>query len=241
MSPLPRYALVTGAARGIGLEVCRQLAARDFVVHLTARSHERATRAAASLGTPPDRVRPMALDVADPASVAAAADTLAREPGQLDVLVNNAGAFSSPRETACAADLDAARTVFDVNLFGAWRVTQAMLPLLRRGIAPRVVNVASGAGSHDDGRFGLATTSGDASYGIAKAALLALTTKLAVELKGDGILVNAVCPGLTASRPGEPLRARPVANGAAGIVWAALLRGDGPTGGFFRDRERVPW
>jgi NAD(P)-dependent dehydrogenase (short-subunit alcohol dehydrogenase family) len=241
MSPLPRYALVTGAARGIGLEVCRQLAARDVIVFLPARTLARAASAAASIDAPPDRVRPLPLDVADPRSVAAAADTLAREPGQLDVLVNNAGAFSSPRETASAADLAAARAVLDVNLFGAWRVTQAVLPLLRRGIAPRVVNVASGAGSHDDGRFGLATSSGAASYGVAKAALLALTTKLAVELKDDGILVNAVCPGLTATRPGEPLRARPVSNGAAGIVWAALLGGDGPTGGFFRDRERVPW
>ena len=144
-------------------------------------------------------------------------------------------------ETALTADLDTARAVLATNLFGAWRVTQAMLPLLRRSRAPRILNVASGAGSHGDPQFGLATGAGVASYGVSKAALLALTTKLAVERPED-ILVNAVCPGLTATAPGmEAMGARPFAEGAAGILWAASLPKDGPTGGFFRDEQPLPW
>ena len=144
----------------------------------------------------------------------------------------------SPAQSAALEAL----AVLEANLFGAWRTTQALLPLLRRSGAGRVVNVASGAGSHGDPQFGLATGAGVASYGISKAALCALTTKLAVELRDDGILVNAVCPGLTATAPGmEAMGARPVHDGAAGVVWAATLPDDGPSGGFFRDGRALPW
>jgi NAD(P)-dependent dehydrogenase (short-subunit alcohol dehydrogenase family) len=157
-------------------------------------------------------------------------------------LVNNAAVVADWAETACSADLEAARVVFETNLFGAWRLTQALVPLLRRSRTGRVVNVASGAGSHGDPQFGLATGAGVASYGISKAALGALTTKLALELRADDVLVNAVCPGLTATAPGMgAMGARPVADGAAGVVWAATLPDDGPTGGFFRDGEPLPW
>lgn len=242
MHTAEHVALVTGAAQGIGLEVCRQLAARGGTVVLTARTRERATAAAASIGGTPGRILPMAADVTSDESLAALASGVEREVGRLDALVNNAAMVADWTETASLANLDTARAVFDTNVFGAWRATQALLPLLRRSPAARIVNVASGAGSHGDAQFGLATGPGVASYGISKAALVALTTKLAVELRDAGILVNAVCPALTATAPGmEAIGARPVAEGARGIVWAATLPDDGPTGRFVRDEADVPW
>jgi NAD(P)-dependent dehydrogenase (short-subunit alcohol dehydrogenase family) len=163
--------------------------------------------------------------------------------GRLDVLVNNAAAYVDWSETALSADLEAAHEVLETNLFGAWRTCQVFLPLIQHSEHGRIVNVSSGAGSHGDLRFGLATNRGSvSSYGISKAALNALTTKLAAELEGTGILVNAACPGLTATAPGmESMGARPIPEGAASVVWAATLPDDGPTGGFFRDGEPLPW
>jgi NAD(P)-dependent dehydrogenase (short-subunit alcohol dehydrogenase family) len=131
----------------------------------------------------------------------------------------------------------------ETNLFGAWRLSQALLPLLRRSPSPRIVNVSSGAGSHDDAAFGLRARGGAAAtYGISKAALNALTATLAAELVETTVLVNAVCPGLTATWPGaEEMGARPVAESAPGVVWAATLPDDGPRGGFFRDAAPLPW
>jgi NAD(P)-dependent dehydrogenase (short-subunit alcohol dehydrogenase family) len=226
--------LVTGAARGIGREVARQLAQRGDTVIASARDGEQARVVADELGT-----RAIQLDVTDEASVAAAAGALDR----LDVLVNNAAAFVDWAEMASGADLDAARSVLDTNLFGGWRVTQAMLPLLRRSAHPRIVMVSSGAGSHADEQFGLTRRGGAAaSYGVSKAALNALTATLAAELADTSILVNCVCPGLTATWPGaEQMGARPIADGAASVVWAATLPDDGPRGEFFRDGARLGW
>ena len=132
--------------------------------------------------------------------------------------------------------------MLETNLFGTWRVIQALLPALRRADHGRIVNVGSGAGSHGAADFGLATNPGSAGYAISKAALHALTAKLAVELADDGILVNAVDPGLTATSPGmEEMGARPIADGAAGIVSVALRGPDGPTGTLTRDGEPLPW
>ena len=236
--------LVTGAARGIGLEVARQLAQRGATVLIGARDADRA-RAVAQEAADAGDVRALAvgLDVADASSVRAAAGALERDPGRLDVLVNNAAAYVDWTETASAADLAAAEAVVQTNLFGAWRVTQALLPLLRRSPHPRVVNVSSGAGSHGDEQFGLTRRGGTAAtYGISKAALNALTATLAAELAGTPVLVNAACPGLTATWPGaEQMGARPVAEGAASVVWAATLPDDGPRGGLFRDGRPLPW
>jgi NAD(P)-dependent dehydrogenase (short-subunit alcohol dehydrogenase family) len=226
-------ALITGAARGIGLEVGRQLAA-DHDVILTARDRSAGSAAAAEVGA-----RFEVLDVTDPSACAA----LAAATPELDVLVANAAAFVDWGEVASAADLAAAREVLDVNLFGTWRVVQAFLPHLRRSDHPRIVVVASGAGSHGDPDYGLGARGGRAaSYGISKAAVLALVTTLAAELADTPVLVNAVDPGLTATFPGAAdMGARPVGAGAAGIAWAARLPDDGPTGGFFRDGEPHPW
>jgi NAD(P)-dependent dehydrogenase (short-subunit alcohol dehydrogenase family) len=238
----PRTVLITGAAKGLGREVARQLAAEGHHVLLAARRAADADAAAAELGERVDALG-VDLDVTDPDAVAAATATLSAAPGGLDVLVNNAAGYVDWTETASGADLDASRAVMEVNLYGSWRLTQALLPLLRRSPAPRIVNVSSGAGSHGDPAFGLTARGGAAaSYGISKAALNALTSTLATELAATGVLVNAVCPGLTATYPGaEAMGARPVEESATGVVWAATLPADGPTGGFFRDREPLPW
>ena len=239
-----RVVLVTGAARGIGKEVARQLAGLGATVLIGARNADHAKATAEELSLAGDvRPLPVALDVADDASVGMAVRALEDDPGRLDVLINNAAAYVDWSETAAGADLAAARHVLEVNLFGPWRLTNALLPLLRRSPHPRIVNVSSGAGSHGDDQFGLTRRSGAAaSYGISKAALNALTSTLAAELAGTPILVNAVCPGLTATWPGaEAMGARPVNDGAASVLWAATLPDDGPTGELRRDGQPLAW
>jgi NAD(P)-dependent dehydrogenase (short-subunit alcohol dehydrogenase family) len=226
--------LVTGAGKGIGREVARQLVERGDTVIVSARDAARARAVADELGADA-----LALDVTDGGSVAAAVEEL----GELDVLINNAAAFVDWAGMGSVADLDTARGVLDTNLLGTWRVTQAVLPLLRRSAHPRIVMVSSGGGSHGDEQFGLTRRGGTAAtYGISKAAVNALTATLAAELVDTPILVNAVCPGLTATWPGaEAMGARPVADGAASVAWAATLPDDGPRGGFFRDGEPLAW
>ena len=236
-------ALVTGANRGLGFEVCRQLAQNGMTVILTARDAEKAMTAAAELKADGLNVVGKTLDIDDEASIRAVADDVEEEFGALDVLVNNAAAFADWQEKASTADLAASWKTLETNLYGPWRVTQIFLPLLRRSANARIVNVSSGAGSHGDTGFGLTTFNGTvATYGVSKAAVNALTAKFASELAGTGILVNAVCPGLSATFSGaEQMGARPVSEGAASIVWAALLPADGPNGGFFRDGKPLPW
>jgi NAD(P)-dependent dehydrogenase (short-subunit alcohol dehydrogenase family) len=241
---MDKVAVVTGGGRGIGLEVCRQLAERGMTVVLTARDPEKANAAAEQLVGEGLDVIPKALDVSNDESVRGLAAELEQEFGTLDVLVNNAAAHADWSEMASSADLGSARGVLETNLLGAWRVCQVFLPLIRRSRHGRIINVSSGAGSHGDPQFGLTTTNrgSAASYGISKAAINALTAQLAAELEGTGVLVNAVCPGLTASAPGmEAMGARPISEGAASVVWGAIIPDGGPTGGFFRDSEPLPW
>jgi NAD(P)-dependent dehydrogenase (short-subunit alcohol dehydrogenase family) len=236
-------ALVTGGARGIGFEVGRQLAERGMTVILGARDPDKAIAAAEELAGEGLDVLAGAIDVTDGESVSVLAAWVEGEFGVLDVLVNNAAAFADWSETASGADLESSRAVIDANLFGPWRVCQTFLPLMERSEHGRIVNVSSGSGSHGEQQFGLATPGGmAASYAISKAALNALTSKLAAELDGTGILVNSVDPGLTATAPGmEQMGARPIPEGAASVVWAATIPDDGPKGGFFRDGEPLPW
>lgn len=235
-------ALVTGANRGIGFEVCRQLGQRGMRVFLAARHAREGSAAVAALQAEGLDVRFLRLDVLLPESIQAMAEQLQREADHLDVLVNNAGAITNWTETASTADLNESHVVLETNLFGPWRLIQRLLPLLRWSENARVVNVSSAAGSHGDPLVGLAAPGGLApSYAVSKAALNALTSKLAAEL-APHVRVNAVCPGLTATFAGaEQAGARPVQAGAAGVVWAATLPKDGPTGGFFRDGQPLPW
>jgi NAD(P)-dependent dehydrogenase (short-subunit alcohol dehydrogenase family) len=238
-----RVVLITGAAKGIGRETAAQLGGLGATVLLSARQAAHARAAAEELANTGDvRGLEVDFDVADAGSVSAAAEAVASH-GRLDVLINNAAAYVDWAETAAGADLQEASRVLETNLLGSWRVTQALLPLLRQSAQPRIVFVSSGAGSHGDEQFGLTRRGGAAaSYDISKTALNGLVSTLAAELKRSPILVNAVCPGLTATWAGaEQMGARPVAEGAASVVWAATLDDDGPSGGFFRDGAPLAW
>jgi NAD(P)-dependent dehydrogenase (short-subunit alcohol dehydrogenase family) len=228
-------AVVTGANRGIGLEVARQLAARDFDVVLGSRDEENGERAAARLASGGQPVTPRMLDVADRGSVERFAEWLTDETGELDVLVNNAAIHYDTWQHAAGADLDVVREALETNLLGAWRMAGACLPLLRESEHARIVNVSSGAGSLADMSSG-----GAPAYSASKTALNALTRMLAADLRADNILVNSVCPGWVATDMGGP-GGRPISEGAASVVWAALLPDDGPTGGFFRDGRPIRW
>jgi NAD(P)-dependent dehydrogenase (short-subunit alcohol dehydrogenase family) len=217
--PVPT-ALVTGANRGLGLEVARQLAARGYDVLAGARDP----------GAVPDGLNAVRLDVTDQGTIGA----LQREIGALDVLVNNAAIHYDTWESVLTADLDTVREALETNTLGAWRMAMAFAPLLRESPHGRLVNVSSGAGALSGMRDGAP------AYSISKAALNALTLMLADALRRDRVLVNAVCPGWVATDMGGP-GGRSVHDGAAGIVWAATLPDDGPTGGFFRDGRPIDW
>jgi NAD(P)-dependent dehydrogenase (short-subunit alcohol dehydrogenase family) len=230
-----RVALVTGASRGIGREVARGLAAAGCEVLLSARSAEAAHEAAEEIarehgGT----VRPLVLDVADPRSIEAATELVRVEPGRLDVLVNNAGIGTDFGVSGTTPDFEEMDRELRTNFYGAYRLTVALLDLLRASSHPRIVNVSSGMG-------GVAEMGGwSPGYRVSKAAMNAMTRILSTELAGDGFLINSACPGFVATDMGGPMGAtKSVQDGAAGIIWLATLPDDGPTGGFFRDGQPV--
>lgn len=231
-----RVAVVTGANRGIGLEVVRQLAAAGDTIVLGTRDLAAGERAAASVpaSAAGGRVLVRRLDVTDQASLDAIAEELAADQGRVDVIVNNAAIHYDTWQQAAGADLGVVAEALDTNLIGAWRTVNSLLPLVRASAHGRIVNVSSEAGS-------LASMGGGTpAYGASKAALNALTRMLASELRPDGILVNSVCPGWVATDMGGP-GGRPVEAGAASVMWAIDLPDDGPTGGFFRDGAPVPF
>jgi NAD(P)-dependent dehydrogenase (short-subunit alcohol dehydrogenase family) len=231
-----RVALVTGANRGIGREIAAQLAAAGDTVILTARDRSKATAAAEALTVRDAGGAVVAheLDVTDSASAGALAGFVGERFGRLDVLVNNAAIHYDTQQLAGGADLTIVREALETNLLGAWRVTQALLPLLRRSEHGRIVNVSSEGGSLTNMGGGIP------AYRTSKAALNALTRMLAAELRADRILVNSVCPGWVATDMGGP-GGRPVQDGAVSIIWAVELPDDGPTGGFYRDGRSLPW
>jgi NAD(P)-dependent dehydrogenase (short-subunit alcohol dehydrogenase family) len=225
-------AVVTGANRGIGLEVCRQLAVEGYAVVLGSRDLDKGRAAAFRLNM--DEIVACQLDVADDDSVRTAAEWVVERFGRCDALVNNAAILYDTWARAESADLGVIHEALETNLFGAWRTTLAFLPLLRAAPHGRVVNVSSGGGSLAD------MGGGTPAYSVSKAALNALTRVLAAELRSSGTLVNAICPGWVATDMGGP-GGRPVAAGAASVVWGVTLPDDGPTGGFFRDGRPVRW
>lgn len=227
--------LVTGANRGIGLEVARQLASEHgHIVLLGARSAAKGASAADALRAEGLDVTPVTLDVTDPSTIHAVAQQIDSQHGRLDVLINNAAVDYDTDQHAITADLERVRQDLETNVFGAWNVLQNLLALLRRSEHPRVVNVSSGAGALTD------MGSGTPAYSLSKAGINVLTRKWAAELQDANVLVNSICPGWVATEMGGS-GGRPVVDGAAGITWAATLPDDGPTGGFFRDRRPVDW
>lgn len=220
-----RVALVSGASRGIGAEIARELAAdHGFLVFAGARNPAEVDRT--------DGVEPIRLDVTDQATIDAARDRIASDPGRLDSLVNNAGVYGDPIGAA-DYDLDGAHEVLEVNTFGPWRLIEAFLPLMRESRQPRIVNVSSGAGQLSD------MNGSRAAYRISKAGLNALTRTLASDERW--VKVNTMCPGWVRTDMGGSAAPRSVEEGADTAVWLATLPDDGPTGGFFRNRKPIPW
>ena len=225
-----RAALVTGANRGIGLEVCRQLASRGLRVILTARDPKEGAAAARALRDEGLDVVAEPVDVTDAASIR----SLARQV-DADVLINNAAVLIGENATMTGTRINDLRKTFETNVFGAVAFAQAFVPrMVERGYG-RVVNVSSGAGQ-------LSTMTDYApAYSMSKAALNAFTRLLAAETSGSGVLVNCVDPGWVRTRMGGPTAPRGVEQGADTIVWLATLPAKGPTGGFFRDRKQIEW
>jgi NAD(P)-dependent dehydrogenase (short-subunit alcohol dehydrogenase family) len=224
-------ALVTGANKGIGLETARQFGARGFTVLAGARDEERGLAAERELRADGVDVRFVSLDVTADASVREAADWIEREYGRLDILVNNAGiARGNP---ASETDLDTMREVYEVNVFGVIRVTNAMLPLLRRAPAARIVNVSSEVGSISsmtDPASPLGQMPASLAYPSSKSALNMITAIYAKELRGTPIKVNAANPGYTKTDLNHNSGFRSVTEGAEVSVYLATLPADGPSG-----------
>jgi NAD(P)-dependent dehydrogenase (short-subunit alcohol dehydrogenase family) len=238
-----RIALVTGANKGIGLEIARQLAARhSMIVLLAARDADLGQQAAEKLRADGLDVRPIVLDVTDQKSIAAAAEQVDREFGRLDVLVNNAGIFVDPGPPS-QVTMDALRRTYETNVFGVVAVTLAMLPLLKKSTGGRIVNLSSGLGSlaqQSDVNWEFADKK-FLAYNSSKTALNAITVQFAADLRGTGIKVNAADPGYTATDMNQQRGLRTVQQGATAALRLATLSADGPTGGYFDEDGPLPW
>jgi NAD(P)-dependent dehydrogenase (short-subunit alcohol dehydrogenase family) len=243
-----KVALVTGANKGIGYAVAQRLAGLGMAVLVAARDPGRGAAAADAVRSAGGDAYPLILDVLDPASIAAAAAAVADRFGRLDVLVNNAGiAGDRAGQRPGAVDVAAVRAVFETNLFGVIAVTEALLPLLRRSAAGRIVNVSSGTasmGRMSDATHYLSRLPAVAGYPVSKAALNMLTVQYAKALAPDGILVNAVAPGACATdfAAGLPFEITRTADQGAEIAVRLATFGYGcPSGGFYEDEGAVPW
>jgi NAD(P)-dependent dehydrogenase (short-subunit alcohol dehydrogenase family) len=238
-----RIALVTGANKGIGFEIARQLGEAGMLVLLGARDARRGAAAAAALRERGLDVHHIELDLERADTIRAAAARISGEFQRLDVLVNNAGIAERADSSPSKADINAVRRVMEINFFGTLAVTQAMLPLLRASAAGRIVNLSSGLGSlawngDPDWEFAAVKLLG---YNTSKAAVNMLTVQLAAELRGTAIKVNAADPGFTATDLNGHSGQQTVEQGAAEAVRLALLSADGPTGGFSSAAGANPW
>jgi NAD(P)-dependent dehydrogenase (short-subunit alcohol dehydrogenase family) len=247
-----KVALVTGANKGIGRGAAEQLAASGMTVLIGARDSRRGEEAASALRAVGGDVHAVTLDVTDAAVVRKAAQQIEERFGHLDVLINNAGITGSGQvspqdaydQVPSTVDLEMVRAVFETNVFGVISVTNAMLPLLRRSPAPRIVNVSSHAGSltiTSDPDGPLASLLASAAYSPSKTALNALTVQYANELRKEGILVNAVAPGFVDTDSNNHTGFLTVEQGAEVLVRLATLDADGPTAGFFAAEGPLPW
>lgn len=237
-----KIALVTGGNQGIGFEICRQLGQAGVRVLVGARNAERGGEAARLLNAEGGDAACIRMDVTDASQVSAAAEDIARSCGRLDILVNNAGVLL-PESRPGESDAELVRQVYETNVFGVVRVTQAMLPLLRKSAGGRIVNLSSSLASlrlHGDPSFELGSFL-MLGYNSSKTAVNALTVMWAKDLAEDGIKVNAADPGYCATAMTGYASSRFAAEGAREPVRLALLPDDGPSGGFFGDEGPIPW
>jgi len=227
-------ALITGANKGIGREVARQLAAKGFYVFVGARNAKAGRKAAEEIANRAGKVTFLEIDVADNDSVTNAAREFAKVEDHLDVLVNNAGIIVDGDNAILEISDDLFRNTLETNTLGALRVTRAFVQLLRKSKAPRVINVSSGGGQLTGGADGWSP-----AYCISKTALNGVTVQLATAL--PKFAVNSVCPGWVRTEMGGENASRSVEEGADTIVWLASEAPQDLTGKFLRDRKEIPW
>ena len=229
--------MITGGNRGIGLEICRQLAERsELRVILCSRDAAKGETAIKTIKNHILNISSEVLDVSDARSIETFAQRMAKQHGRCDVLINNAGVMLDPRGSRVLdSKVETWQDTLAVNLLGPLRLIQALVPLMKKNRYGRIVNVSSGQGQLSD------MGSGTPAYRVSKTALNALTRTLAAELHGSGILVNAMCPGWVKTDMGGPGAPRSVEQGADTAVWLATLPEGGPSGGYFRDRKPIPW
>ena len=229
-----KTALITGANKGIGYEVARQLAAKGFHAFVGARNEKAGRKAAEEIAKPSCKATFLEIDVADSNSVTTAAREFSKIEDHLDVLVNNAGIIVDEDNAILEISDDLFRKTLETNTLGALRVTRAFAPLLRKSKAPRVINVSSGGGQLTGGADGWAP-----AYCISKTALNGVTVQFAAAL--PKFAVNSVCPGWVRTEMGGEIASRSVEEGAETIVWLASEALQDLTGKFLRDRKEIPW
>jgi len=239
MTKEKRIALVTGANKGIGFEVARDLARKGFHVFLGARDTEAGEAAAEKLRKEGEKedygeIRFLKIDVSKPDSIRHAAEEFSRKSDRLDTLVNNAGILLDDDKDVLMVAPEIFETTLRTNMLGALLVSRAFVPFLKNNDAPRIVNVSSGGGQLTDGADGWAP-----AYCISKTALNGVTVQLAAAL--PKFAVNSVCPGWVRTDMGGSNATRSVAEGASGVVWLASEAPQSMTGKFFRDRKVIPW
>lgn len=232
----PKIAVVTGGNRGIGFEICRQLAGLGMQVVLASRDPAKGAAAVAKLVESGIRsVVYQPLDVTSETSAAALGAWVDQQYGACDVLVNNAGILDARGGRVLTTSLSTLQEVLATNVGGPFLVSRELVPLMQRGHYGRIVNLSSGLGQLAE------MGAGTPAYRLSKAALNALTRTLAAELSGTNVLVNAMCPGWVRTDMGGPHALRSVEQGAETAIWLATLPDGGPTGLFFRDRKAIPW
>jgi NAD(P)-dependent dehydrogenase (short-subunit alcohol dehydrogenase family) len=233
---MEKIAVVTGANRGMGFEVSRQLAKADMQVILTSRDPEKGQKAAEQLQLEGFDIIYYPLDVANAESIEVFSQFVRHKFGRVDVLINNAGLMiDAPEISVFDAKVDTLRKTMEANVYGPFQLIQALVPLMKEHHYGRIVNVSSGMGQLTD------MGGGYPGYRLSKVSLNALTRIFANELAGTNILVNTMCPGWVRTDMGGPGATRTPEQGVDTMVWLATLADDGPTGGFFRDRQPIPW
>lgn len=231
-----RIAVVTGANRGIGHEIVRQLAREGLTVILTSRDEAKGLKAVQEFQKQSLPVRFHALDVISPTSIRTLAVFIEKEFGRCDVLVNNAGIFPDKDDSSVFhAKLETVRTAMETNTYAPILLCQALIPLMRKNGYGRIVNMSSGMGQLTD------MNGGSPGYRISKTAINAVTRIFNDELNGENILINSMCPGWVKTEMGGAGATRSVEEGADTALWLATLPDDGPRGGFFRDRKPMAW
>ncbi len=226
---MSKIILVTGGNRGIGLEICRQLSDFGHIVILGSRDLSKGKQASKELS---GNVYLLQLDVTSQRDIESSANYINSTMGKLDVLINNAGIFSSDR-SATDTKINEFKIVMNINVYGPARLSQTFLPLLKKSDGPRIINISSGMGALSE------MMGGYASYRLSKTALNGLTKMLAADLSGQ-VAVNAMCPGWVRTDMGGPTAPRSVEEGADTAVWLATEK-EIPTGKFFRDRTEIDW